>query len=144
MPKTLPKCKHGLNVSKCVECSKLYQANWWLNNKDRLKESRHVYYQAHSKKEISDSLINHKKGRNKVKAIIGDKCIICNSIKRLCFHEIHGIPHKSTNYQIYLKNPQNFIPLCYYHHKIIHALGDMSIIQLIKALKLMELLRNKL
>lgn len=70
---------------------------------------------------------NRIKARAKALKLIGDKCLICGSTERLCFHEIHGLNHnKDTEPYYYLKHPENFITLCYYHHKFIHAFADMS------------------
>jgi hypothetical protein len=66
------------------------------------------------------------KNRIKLLKLIGDKCLICNSTEHLIFHEIHGTPHKNTEPTFYLKNPQNFVTLCYFHHRLVHALMDLN------------------
>ena len=66
------------------------------------------------------------KNRERLLSLIGDKCLICNSTEHLIFHEIHGTPHKNTEPTFYLKNPQNFVTLCYFHHRLVHALMDLN------------------
>lgn len=55
------------------------------------------------------------------KRLIGDRCIICNSLDTICFHEKHSKPHiKSANW--IRKHPENFIPICRSHHSTLHRL----------------------
>jgi hypothetical protein len=107
-------CIHGIRpIKDCQECNKK-QIN-----------ARHLRY-IHKRKESNLKLI-------------GDKCFICDSINHLCFHEIHGINHNyNTHADFYFGHPQDFIPLCYFHHKLIHALGELQDKNMIKVLLLVE------
>jgi hypothetical protein len=55
--------------------------------------------------------------------LIGDKCVICGSTEHLFFHEIHGVPHRLT-IKYYREHYQDFITLCYKHHRIIHIINE--------------------
>jgi len=92
----------------------------------RNKNKDHKRYENKKESIILTVKEYQRKIRQQLLNIIGDKCFICNSTSRICFHEIHGIPHKNCKPNFYLSHPQDFIPLCYYHHKLIHALNDLS------------------
>jgi hypothetical protein len=67
--------------------------------------------------------LQHEKLRQKLLSIIGSRCLICGTLENIHFHEIHGEPHDETNLWQTLKRPQDFVPLCFPHHKLIHFLA---------------------
>jgi hypothetical protein len=111
-----------------------YMPNYWRTHPAKYKK-----HKAQMTKQIKK--IRHNQKILALK-LIGDKCVICGSIKHLCFHEIHGIPHKNTQSYFYLKHPENFVTLCNLHHKLIHMLGEMSYKEAFKILLLVEQLQK--
>src|SRR5208337_3935815 len=73
--------------------------------------------------------------------LIGDKCAICGTTKQIIFHEIHGKFHTNYDPSYYAKRYKDFITLCRHHHLMIHFLSELSDIEAIKALRIVELLR---
>jgi hypothetical protein len=70
--------------------------------------------------------LRHEKLRQKLLLIIGSRCIICNSTENIIFHEIYGKEHDTGNLWTTLKRPQDFLPLCFPHHKLIHFLTTIQ------------------
>jgi hypothetical protein len=103
--------------------------------------TRKHYYELSEEEKIKERARGRKyKARNKQKAfsLIGDKCVICGSTKRLCFHEKHGINHnKETSF-----HPEDFITLCYLHHRFIHTLAQMSNETRTRAVELAEQIKS--
>lgn len=70
-----------------------------------------------------------KRQKEKVRKLVGDKCIICgNSKRRIAYHEIHGKPHR-TNYGEYsyiLDHPQDFVSICCRCHNVLHYLLNLG------------------
>jgi len=70
--------------------------------------------------------LQHEKLRQKLLSIIGFRCIICGSTENIIFHEIHGEEHDTGNLWATLKRPQDFLPLCFPHHKLVHFLATVQ------------------
>ncbi len=116
MPKTLPKCPHGLYVTKCKECNRKYN--------------------------LIVSLKSRQKWRNYAKEHFGNKCIICNTDKWIEYHEIHGIDHHNRNPCYYVHHLQDFVPICHLHHRALHVLKPISPENLEKFLELLKELKS--
>jgi len=78
------------------------------------------YYKKNREKWNSYTREYRRKGREKIKALIGDKCIFCGK-KEIYFHEIYNKKHSRHNKYI-LKHIEDFIPLCDTCHQGVHFL----------------------
>jgi hypothetical protein len=110
------------NPEKRKEAQKKYRETHKTECRERTKKcylKRKGYYNEQHALAI-------RKARKRALEIIGSRCIICNSDKRICFHEIHGTSHSIGNIYVYLNHSQDFVPLCYTHHRIIHELAKLS------------------
>jgi hypothetical protein len=59
--------------------------------------------------------------REEADKVFGTKCSICNSKINLCLHEKSGKIHNtSCTASIALKNPKEWVRLCYPCHKAVH------------------------
>lgn len=127
--------KTNLPTTDIHEYKKLYQREW--RKKPENKQYEHNRYLKNKVKISNYYKISHNEKRQLALSIIGDKCLICNTIKRLQFHEIHGKKHNEhCHINYYLKQPENFITLCYYHHKLIHLLVNLTPEQLKECLRI--------
>lgn len=63
-----------------------------------------------------------------LKKLLGFTCVICDSKKAVCYHEINGKKH-SANLNYTVKNYQDFRAICYQCHKIIHYLSKLTNLQ---------------
>lgn len=146
-------CIHGISPKyKCKECMKLYNKLYlerWRDkkeNREYIKKYKRKYNREHPEKvkawqktwnikrqntpKIREKYIRYsrewrKSQIKKLKNLIGDKCIICDSAENIIFHEIHGKSHKSASQTLYVeKHWKDFIPLCFRCHRAIHQLAD--------------------
>jgi len=95
-----------------------------LSDEERIRHKRALrkkWNLAHRKDNLQ-----HEKLRQKLLSIVGSRCLICGTSENVHFHEIHGEPHDSANLCQTLKRPQDFIPLCYSHHKLVHFLATVQ------------------
>lgn len=70
--------------------------------------------------------LQHEKLRERLLNQFGERCLICGSTEDIHFHEIYGEPHDSANLYQTLKRPQDFVPLCFPHHKLVHFLATVQ------------------
>lgn len=71
----------------------------------------------------------HKKNKKLLEEKLGTECRIChNHPKRIVYHEIHGKAHDRKSYSYQLKHLENFIPLCYKCHQILHYLFKLGLV----------------
>ena len=105
-----------------------------MKSKRYLKEKKEWYtkYRVETKKQVV--------------SILGIKCSICEkSTKKILFHEIHFKKHQ-INYPFILKHLEDFIPICYKCHLVLHGLKLLSPKQrdnLVIALEKSKSKRNK-
>jgi hypothetical protein len=123
--------KTNLPTTNKREYGKLYMREW------RLTHPYPDYYLANREQILNRQNKYHRTKRQQVLKVIGEKCIVCDTTKRLVFHEIHGKRHdENCRLNFYLAHPQDFITLCYYHHKFIHILVGLSPEQLKECLNI--------
>lgn len=132
----------------CLKCNNEFMG--WANKNFCCSRCSKQYYNKLNKEKVKmQEKIRKNRKREKDRklalTLIGDKCVICNSTKKLIFHEKYGNRHNNeTHPSFYLKHPENFITLCFDHHKLIHGLGETidNIEQLNKAIEISKLLKN--
>jgi hypothetical protein len=112
-----------------------------MSDKEKKREYDKRYYEKHRseriaktkayfKKYVKEHRIYqnqyNKKRMNELYSLIGNTCFICGSKEHICFHEKHGLNHEkyhgSCGYPYYLQHHEDFIPLCYQCHKLVHGL----------------------
>jgi len=95
--------------------------------------NREEYWKDKPKKRQTKKQKNYKakktysENRQKLLNLIGDKCLICGSTKRLIFHEINGKNHLTNGtsaFIYYFDHYKDFITLCYFHHKFLHQFAE--------------------
>lgn len=105
---------------KCTSEELRYARNYRLNHKEEIKVNRKKYYDNNLDRLRLRGRTNYNTQRDKARKLIGDKCIICGySGIKLTFHEIHGKVHRG-GWKYYINNYQDFVPLCYPHHRLLH------------------------
>jgi len=135
-------CPHGISPkTKCKRClanySKKYREKypnkikdsrekWMVKNPELNKECKRKYAKLHKPQHNKHEMDIYYILRNEVLKVIGSKCIIsdahCDSLERICFHEIHGEKHPKgkTGLRYMLKHKDDFVPLCSRHHILLH------------------------
>jgi len=62
--------------------------------------------------------------QTKIKQVLGNKCVVCQSQQLLVFHEVNGANHelntKSRLYSYILSHLSDFVPMCRKHHLLLH------------------------
>jgi hypothetical protein len=109
---------------------------WRKKNQNCVSDYARDYYQTHKSYFKKKDALYQARGRKELMKILGNKCILCGSQKKLRFHEIHGKPH-STHAKDILKHIEDFVPICQKCHRCFHTLikkvKDINqIIQLLK------------
>jgi hypothetical protein len=81
-------------------------------------------YQNHREYYIKYARKNRRRKRRKVRALLGNKCVICNTTKKIVYHEIHGKPHPykdtASHYHYIQTHILDFIPMCRKCHRNLH------------------------
>jgi len=115
---------------------KYKRSEYW---KDQPKSDR-----AKSMNKRFNSYIQKRKARDKkvlerenLLKVIGDKCLICGSKKRLFLHEVYGKKHPS-DYSYILSHAKDFVPLCYKCHMSVHWLMSVFKLSWIQILSVVE------
>lgn len=71
--------------------------------------------------------VNRHNLRSESEKKIGNKCILCGSPENIVFHEINGKPHVMGDWKArelyFLKNSEDFVPICRKQHNLIHQLA---------------------
>jgi len=106
------------------------------------------YRKTHKKKIKEANKKHHILKREELNKIFERKCFICGNTGNnrwgrgeLPLHEIHGKKHQSNpNYMI--KHKENFVPLCWKCHKVIHRLAELTDMEIEEILKFVKLIRN--
>lgn len=124
---------------------------WYLDNQTRILSEKRAEYQANKQKILDRCHDFYAKNRTKIlekhklkdiefkrklEKVIDNKCVLCGSTKRLCYHEIHGKQHPSRKYV--LDHYEDFVPLCSGCHIGIHRFirrGKINIELLVQLLK---------
>lgn len=90
-------------------------------DQERFRNYANKWYSKH-KEEVKQ---RRKERIEKLKIIIGSKCVICGKEpKRIIFHEIHGKEHPCTeNYQYVFENAKDFVSICQICHRALHYFG---------------------
>lgn len=112
----------------CKKCYKIHRKNYFKEYKRKEKEIL----------------------KAKVKKEIGYRCIICNTTKKIIYHETNGKNHISGRmnrvYKFYLKNKDSFVPICRKHHRLLHYVISQldSMLELEKTVELaLKIMKNK-
>jgi len=123
-------------------CSQLCQKRVWEKrvyypkNLQRLREEGRAYYKKNRERQLKYYKNYLKVLRKKIEVLLGNKCSICGSSKRLCCHEIHGKSHRSNPNPIYIVNHyKDFVRLCSHCHRAIHWFPKNNRSQFFKLLK---------
>lgn len=99
---------------------------------EEIREQRRLVAQRYraNHKEAYNRYTRERKRERRKKALqlLGNKCFVCGvhgrSItgkSKLAFHEKSGNGHKDTDTaSLALKNPEEFVLLCYGHHSFVH------------------------
>lgn len=108
----------------------MYSHEWYLENKERLKEIRRQY-RLKNKERISEKgkewSKNHpengkiywKRRKEKLKILVGDSCYLCGDTRWWLCHEKYGKKHPSS--LTYIRNHrEDFVRLCPRCHNAIH------------------------
>jgi hypothetical protein len=124
---------------------------WYLKNQTRILSEKKAEYQLNKQKHLDNGHDYYKKNKEKILEqkrlkdiefkrklceLVGDKCVICGSTKRLCYHEIHGKPHPSRKYV--LDHYKDFVALCSGCHVGLHRFlrrGKINIELLVQLLR---------
>jgi predicted HNH restriction endonuclease len=92
----------------------------------RRKRTRYLIKQWRKKhnKELKFISTNYRKRwRKELLKIIGNKCYICGSTKNICFHEIYGKFHQTSDFRYIINHKEDFVPLCNHHHVALHRIA---------------------
>lgn len=120
------------------------KAYYWKHREEILRENKTPEKRKHMREYMNEYYRKEKEG---IFDLIGRKCVVCGSTDRINFHEIHGKDHsKNSNWQdfkYYKEHPEDFVPLCYKHHKSLHALFDLKEEQIKKFIDLLKLRMEK-
>lgn len=108
---------------------------WKEKNQDKVRSYQRKYQKEWSKKD-------RKVKRAKIRSILGTKCVVCGSTKRIIFHEIHGKSHDQANLNYTLKHIEDFVSLCWCCHIALHNLARNGKLNLKEFLRLRKILRN--
>jgi hypothetical protein len=87
-----------------------------------------LYYQKHGEFMKLSYKTKYRELRLIAENLIGNRCILCNTLKKVCFHEKNGKNHYIrnkgyvSNLRFYIENYQDFVPLCSYCHKEVHRI----------------------
>jgi len=111
------------------EKHKEYHRKHYVKNREKYLKRRKESYQT-----------RNKEPREKLLKIIGSSCVLCGCSRCLNFHKIGGKKHPMT-FEYYFNHREDFVSLCYYHHRIIHQLAILYKWDLVK--ELVEKLRIK-
>ena len=147
-------CPHGICPKKdCEICRK-------REHRERARKFRrlHPYYSTKLNKRLRETSPTYRKNQLesqrrwrknlKIQLLekIGNKCIICNSTKRLVFHEVNGKSHpleKKPKFDYIMEHPEDFVTLCRGHHLALHFLASTNPIENMHGFfKLLIMLRN--
>ena len=93
--------KHKIEILKRAK-------KWRLKNLKHVKEHDKKYYQKNRERILLRKEKREIALKRELNEQIGNTCIICGKIERLCFHEIHGKPHKKLGYRYILNHKENF------------------------------------
>lgn len=117
MIKTCSSCGLEKKIVAKDLCMNCYSKNLKASNSGFAKRQRE-----------NSKQFNRAKRRNikeRLSERFSSKCIICGRDKRLTFHEADGKPHKpftcmsSEEFEAILKTG-DFLPLCHFHHNLLH------------------------
>lgn len=95
------------------EQRKEYMRKWREKNREQIREYNRKWDRKNREK-------SRKTQHLILLMVIGDRCAICGSTKKIHFHEIHGKKHE-TSFKYYIEHVKDFIPLCTKHHGKIHT-----------------------
>lgn len=78
-------------------------------------------------------------------------CVVCGKTHetiRIALHEVSCKPHEYCNYYFYFNHPEklgfNFIPVCFFHHKMVHYLVNYFKLDATSQHKIMEIVQQGL
>ena len=91
----------------------------YLDTKKHKIELSRIYYENHKEHCKENTRKRRLRILEKVRKLIGDKCILCGETKKLYYHEIYNKKHPCGIDYIY-RHYKDFIPLCLKCHTTIH------------------------
>ena len=137
-PKICAICQKSFNAitslqTNCSEeCRKtyrnLYSKKWRKNkyhNNSKWREIQKEKGRDNYFKDPEKNITSKKRERTFLKQLIGNRCILCGSKKRLTFHEIHGKKHPLCS-SYYRNHKEDFVSLCQRHHVTLHIFASIK------------------
>ena len=100
--------------------------DYYEKNKEEILAQRKRYRNTHCKKIRDQNRKKRERYRQKMIELIGDRCIICGSTEKLCFHEKYFRPHEHESVVYIIKHYKDFLPVCSRHHWLIHRLKECT------------------
>jgi predicted HNH restriction endonuclease len=108
-----------LNIQKNV---KKLQENGKRKNPEKVQEQKKRWFSRHRKEVLKKLHEYDREQRRKVKEVFGQACCLCKEIpKKIKLHEKSGNTHSSGRGYI-LKHAEDFVPLCFPCHQMVHGL----------------------
>jgi len=113
---------------------------WRKKNRKHNTEYVKQYYRNHKSYYKKKDALYQARGRKQLLKLLGRKCVLCGSRKKIRFHEIHGKKHSLHSKDI-LKHIEDFTPICFDCHRLFHTLikRTKDINKIIQLLKKMDI-----
>lgn len=98
-----------------------YAKKYYEEHREWLLKLDKKYREEHREKIKAKSRKYYKVRRQRALALFGNMCLFCGERqKNLLFHKKDGLPHSNHTVDLVLKNPKEWVLLCFLCHKGVH------------------------